>query len=119
MKISEMQKEAHETATDKGWWEDHRIHRDGELILSPAEMAAQTALIHTEVAEATEDIRSGYLEEDTDVDGKPYGLPSELADILIRCGDFAGAMGIDLEGAVLRKLAYNKTRERRHGGKAL
>jgi len=46
---------------------------------------------------------------------KPYGIREELADILIRCGDLAGALGIDLERAVKEKMAYNATRPFKHG----
>lgn len=49
---------------------------------------------------------------------KPEGFASELADVLIRVFDLAGALGIDLEDAVQSKMAYNKTRPHRHGGKA-
>ncbi len=55
----------------------------------------------------------------TGVTPKPEGLPSELADIIIRTVDFAATRGIDLDKAVAEKVAYNETREFRHGGKAL
>jgi len=50
---------------------------------------------------------------------KPEGVPSELADIVIRALDAAGAWGIDLEAIIDEKLAYNITRGHRHGGKAV
>ena len=49
---------------------------------------------------------------------KPEGVPSELADVVIRALDAAGAWGIDLETVIEEKLAYNVTRGHRHGGKA-
>ena len=48
--------------------------------------------------------------------GKPEGFPAELADLLIRVGDLAAALGIDLDFEVRRKMAYNETRPYRHGG---
>lgn len=48
---------------------------------------------------------------------KPCGFPSELADIVIRVGDLAFRLGIDLEKAVEEKMKYNRTREFLHGGK--
>lgn len=46
---------------------------------------------------------------------KPEGVPSELADVVIRIFDFAGTYGIDLEGAIVQKMNYNSGRERLHG----
>lgn len=50
---------------------------------------------------------------------KPCGIPSELADIVIRVLHFAGKHGIDIDRAVAEKMAYNATREPKHGGKKL
>lgn len=49
--------------------------------------------------------------------GKPEGITAELADVLIRVFDYAGAYGIPLAEAVIRKHFYNFTRPYRHGGK--
>ena len=73
-------------------------------------------LIHSEVSEALEDYRDGNLQADYE-GSKPVGFPSEMADILIRVFDLAGALGIDLDKAVAEKMAYNRTRPHRHGGK--
>ncbi len=50
---------------------------------------------------------------------KPEGIPSELADVVIRVAHFCGANGIDLAAAVREKVAFNKTRPFKHGGKKL
>ena len=104
MKINELVKEVHETAKEKGWWDSPR---------SPLEIHA---LIHAEVAEATEEARQGnpnmYLEE-----GKPEGELIELADAIIRIADWCGFKGWDLEEALKVKIEYNKTRSYRHGNK--
>jgi NTP pyrophosphatase (non-canonical NTP hydrolase) len=50
---------------------------------------------------------------------KPEGVWSELADVVIRVADMCGVYGIDLEDAIIKKLAYNKTRPFMHGGKRL
>jgi len=48
---------------------------------------------------------------------KPEGIPSELADIIIRVLDICGFHGIDIAHALADKMAYNETRQYRHGGK--
>ncbi|SDK79934.1 hypothetical protein [Arthrobacter sp. ok362] len=48
---------------------------------------------------------------------KPEGVPSELADIVIRCFDFAESNGFDLGQIIQVKLAYNTSREHMHGKK--
>lgn len=47
--------------------------------------------------------------------GKPVGFESELADIMIRVGDLAGMLKIDLTRATREKMRYNETRPRKHG----
>lgn len=88
-------------------------------------------LIVTEVSEAMEDYRKGlkpdeFTYEDArptkefgnhGLPGKPTGIPSEIADIVIRCMDFCGRFGIDLERAINEKMVYNSTRPEKHGGK--
>jgi NTP pyrophosphatase (non-canonical NTP hydrolase) len=53
------------------------------------------------------------------ISAKPCGVPSELADVVIRVLHFAGKHGIDLERAVEEKMDHNESRPFRHGGKAL
>jgi NTP pyrophosphatase (non-canonical NTP hydrolase) len=89
------------------------------------------ALLHSEISEAVEAyrdnatgpfwldadgrVRQGLAPEGT----KPEGVPSELADVLIRLLDDCAAYGIDLEAEYERKMAYNERRPWRHGGRAL
>ena len=91
----------------------------------------KVGLIMSEGAEALEELRSGRSANEsyyTDSDGneaprlsvnarpnKPEGVPSEIADIVIRCFDFADEAGFSLITAILEKLAYNDTRARMHG----
>jgi len=50
---------------------------------------------------------------------KPIGAASEAADVLIRLLDTCHRYGIDLGAEYEQKMAYNRTRPHRHGGKAL
>lgn len=108
MTIPDMMREIHETAVSKGWW-DNGDRNFGE----------QIALFHSELSEALEEWRNGRPLEEVyfGEGGKPEGVPIELADAVIRIMDTCGRYGIDLEKAILTKMAYNKTRVRRHGGK--
>lgn len=105
--INEMAKEVHQLAVEKGWWDDEK-RNFGEII----------ALLHTEVSEAFEEWRNGHdITEVYIKDGKPEGVPIELADIAIRLLDNCCKYGIDLEQMILLKHYYNQTRPYRHGGK--
>ena len=100
---------------------------------------AKLALIMTEAAEAIEELRVGRAADYTyytggagdfsgpcgegeryDAEGrlrKPEGVPSEVADILIRCLDYADEFGFSLAYIVQEKLGYNATRPAKHGKK--
>lgn len=54
-----------------------------------------------------------------DCDIKPEGAFVELADCIIRILDTAGSYEVDMQGLIVEKMAYNKTRSYRHGNKAL
>lgn len=83
-----------------------------------ATFGERIALIHSEASEALEAFRDGLL-SGLSAEGKPEGVASELADIVIRVMDLSEREGIDLEDAIISKMAYNKTRSFRHGGKRL
>ncbi|MBQ9632678.1 MAG: hypothetical protein IJV04_07200, partial [Lachnospiraceae bacterium] len=75
--------------------------------------AEYLALIHSEVSECLEEFRSGHSATETyyrESDGKPEGVPAELADVIIRCLDMADAFGIDIEAAIIEKHKFNQTR---------
>lgn len=111
--INELVKEFHQTAVEHGWWEEPKTF--GELI----------ALIHSEVSEALEEFRNGhdpketYYTKDKQGNDKPEGIPSELADIVIRVFDLCGYYNIDIVGMLFEKSEYNKSRPYKHGGKKI
>ena len=105
----------------------------------PRNMGELIALIHSETSEAFEAYRNnepvlwyevpGSADKvnfqqkacdgsDEIVLGKPEGIGSELADIIIRVVDMAQEHDIPVIDAVINKHAYNQTRPWKHGGKA-
>lgn len=104
MTLNELVKEAHSTASRKGWWD-----------LEP-NIPEKLALIHSEISEALEEFRGGSMTPYR-VGTKPEGFPVELADAIIRIADLCGYLQIDLEAVLTEKMAYNATRPFRHGGK--
>jgi NTP pyrophosphatase (non-canonical NTP hydrolase) len=101
------------TAKLKGWHDEENYppRTFGEII----------ALCHSELSEALEEFRSGHSVQQIyySHEGKPEGVPIELADVLIRIFDYVGRRGIPLEDALKIKMAYNETRPMRHGGKTI
>jgi hypothetical protein len=76
-------------------------------------------LIVGEVVEAHEEIRSGHGVNEIyyGPDGKPEGVPIELADVQIRLDDTIGEMQIDMPAAKEEKGGYNERRAAMHGGR--
>jgi NTP pyrophosphatase (non-canonical NTP hydrolase) len=125
-----------ETAKQKGWWEGYEGRE-----MTPDELSSKLCLIHSEVSEALEEVRSGRpvtetrftipLESTGDAivgqvregaqepGDKPEGFASELADVVIRVFDLCGYLGIDIAEVIRMKMAYNEQRTYKHGGKTI
>lgn len=110
----------HELAVSKGWWEG--VGGICGIAHDANELLAKLMLVTTEIAEAAEEVRMPYFDPKETVryssEGKPEGFPIELADAVIRIFDLCGRLGIDLEGAIATKHAYNATRSFKHGKRA-
>ncbi len=104
--LNQLAAEAHRIAVEHGFTENT--------------IGEDMALIHSEVSEALEDHRNGHApthvwyEPKQPID-KPCGIPSEMADVVIRVAHFCAKHGIDLDKAVAEKMEYNATRPYKHG----
>lgn len=108
MRINELQQKAFDTARAKGFWPDYPA-------VPPISIVEKLALVHSEVSEGVESLRKREKFVWYGDGGKPEGLASELADVVIRVADLAEACGIDLELVIDRKMAYNAQRPPMHG----
>lgn len=91
----------HRNAHDKGFYDPPRSDLESH------------ALMHTEIAEATEAVRHGnppspHIPEFS-------LLEEEIADEIIRCLDYAVDKKLRIGEAILAKHEFNKTRPHKHG----
>lgn len=90
-------------ADNQHWW--HHPVTGAKLERNKGEMLM---LMVSEISEAMEGERKNLMD-----DKLPHRKMAEveLADVLIRLFDYAGAYGYDLDGAVAEKRAFNAHRE--------
>lgn len=112
-----IQEVCHGASNAAGWWSTAGGQSLISLIRNPvgpqdrllagALVSQKLCLIHSEISEAMEGHRKGLMD-----DKLPHRsmIEVELADAVIRIADLAGALGLDLGGAIAEKLNYNSTR---------
>lgn len=134
--INEVAKEIHENAVDHGWWDEERgfpevlalIHSEvSEALEEYRKGCGFTEIYFSEnkcgesgglcVPDAADECPNDPTVCGAYIQGKPEGIPIELADVIIRVLDFCGYAGIDIDAAISQKHEYNKNRPYRHGGK--
>lgn len=97
----------YQNAREKGFWPD--VPRIGDI-------PEKIALMHSELSEALEEYRNHRPSNSIYwKDGKPEGIPIEMADLIIRALDFCKGYNIDIEEAIRIKMEYNAGRPHKHG----
>lgn len=103
----------HGASLGAGWWTDPASGMDLKAEVNSgsrfgkALVAEKLCLTHSEISEGMEGHRKSKMD-----DKLPHRsmLEVELADAVIRIFDLAGALHMDLGGAVAEKLAFNAVR---------
>lgn len=99
----------HRASFNVGWWDGTlTIDDDGAIVeIAPFVVPTKLMLTVSEIAEAMEGHRKNKMD-----DHLPHRkmVEVELADACIRIFDLAGALGLDLGGAIIEKMAYNAQR---------
>jgi NTP pyrophosphatase (non-canonical NTP hydrolase) len=96
--VQELVNASHGAASEAGWWDREKTWETVPRCLM---------LIVSEVAEAMEGDRKDSMD-----DKLPHRkmLEVELADAMIRIADLAGALDLDLGGAIVEKMEFNANR---------
>lgn len=109
----------HGLSAQAGWWTDKASGLDLKALISQPQtdptlrllagalVSQKLCLSHSEISEAMEGHRKGLKD-----DKLPHrsAIEVELADAVIRIFDLAGALNLDLGGAIAEKLVYNGQR---------
>lgn len=115
--FSDFARLAHENSKAKGFWNlmgelhSHPKAKEIEVIWK----LSRIALMHSEASEALEGIRKNLPDDH---------LPNrsmecaELADVVIRILDYAGAYNLPLAETIVEKMTYNSSRPYMHGKQA-
>ncbi len=99
--INLLAEEINRLSSSKGFWDTG---------ISDETIVTKLALIHTEVAEATEEVRKDFSYDD-----RIEALGEEIADVVIRALDLSAGLKLDIGNIILRKHNANATRPYRHG----
>lgn len=101
-KLNDLRDVIHQSNVLAGWWHDIE---SGQLL--DRNVGELICLMHSELSEAMEAHRKGLMDEKL-----PHrnGIEVEFADVIIRILDACGGLDLDIGGALIEKLNYNRNR---------
>lgn len=123
--MGELAKKIYANAKEKGFWEDsdriktvmEYMYDDEDIKFSKSlkrkDDCEKISLIHSELSEAIEALRSGNPRDKHCPEF--LNIEIELADAIIRILDFAVYNDLKVIQAIIAKHEYNTTRPRKHG----
>ena len=121
--FNELSAAAHLNSRSKGFWDNRDKVVDacikaGGATLEQVAMkmidGQQIALMHSELSEALEGSRKNLQDDHLPQFSM---MEAELADVVIRIMDHAGAFSLRVGEAIIAKMEYNSGRPPMHGGK--
>lgn len=95
---------SHTLARTSGWWDEYDAMPEQYRKYF---VCTKLFLSVSEIVEGLEGFRKSLMDDHLP---NRKMLEVELADALIRIGDLAGALNLDVAGAMIEKLAYNQQR---------
>lgn len=111
--LNDMASYIHQKNVEAGWWTDTKLPEGLQQLSDPNNpvfkyvVGTKVALVQSEMSEALEGFRKSRMDDHLP---NRQNAEVELADTFIRGFDLAGAMGFDLGGAIIDKMAYNAKR---------
>ncbi len=128
MNMKDLMIDIHQTNVEKGFWENKADRNVGEVLMLCVSELAEALEAHrknkkADIAAYKKEVAALPTEEKNNISAinqvfKTHikdSFEDEIADTVIRLFDMSEAFGIDLEWHVKQKLAYNKSREHKHG----
>lgn len=104
---NELVRNCHYAASKAGWWSCPKTGERSTPEYIQQLVPTKLMLIVSEVSEAMEGHRKDKMDDHLP---ERKAIEVELADAMIRIADLAGALELDLGGALAEKMAYNAQR---------